>query len=77
MRLMEFGIAHRNEPSGTLSGCMRLRQFVQDDAHIFCREKDLIGEIGDRLEPHRGLRSPFTPTATEYIESTYSSLHLG
>lgn len=35
MRLMEFGIVHRNEPSGTLSGCMRLRQFVQDDAHSF------------------------------------------
>jgi threonyl-tRNA synthetase len=49
MRLMEFGIAHRNEPSGTLSGCMRLRQFVQDDAHIFCREADLIGEIGNFL----------------------------
>jgi threonyl-tRNA synthetase len=50
MRLMEFGIAHRNEPSGTLSGCMRLRQFVQDDAHIFCREADLIGEIGNFLD---------------------------
>jgi threonyl-tRNA synthetase len=49
MRLMEFGIVHRNEPSGTLSGCMRLRQFVQDDAHIFCREADLIGEIGNFL----------------------------
>ncbi|MDM9380069.1 threonine--tRNA ligase [Chlorogloeopsis sp. ULAP01] len=49
MRLMEFGIAHRNEPSGTLSGCMRLRQFVQDDAHIFCREADIRDEIGNFL----------------------------
>lgn len=50
MRLMEFGMAHRNEPSGTLSGCMRLRQFVQDDAHIFCREADIRNEIGNFLK---------------------------
>ncbi|MBE9188879.1 threonine--tRNA ligase [Gloeocapsopsis crepidinum LEGE 06123] len=49
MRLMEFGICHRNE-SGTLSGCMRLRQFVQDDAHIFCRESDVQHEIGNFLK---------------------------
>ncbi|MBW4507518.1 MAG: hypothetical protein KME64_13540 [Scytonematopsis contorta HA4267-MV1] len=41
IRLMEFGMVHRNEPSGALSGCMRLRQFVQDDAHIFCQEADI------------------------------------
>ena len=45
MRLMEFGICHRNEMSGALSGCMRLRQFVQDDAHIFCQEADVQSEI--------------------------------
>ncbi|HEY9629092.1 MAG TPA: threonine--tRNA ligase [Coleofasciculaceae cyanobacterium] len=50
MRLMEFGICHRNELSGTLSGCMRLRQFVQDDAHIFCRESDVQGEISNFLK---------------------------
>ena len=49
MRLMEFGMCHRNELSGTLSGCMRLRQFVQDDAHIFCRESDVQDEIGGFL----------------------------
>ncbi|MEL6928647.1 MAG: threonine--tRNA ligase [Cyanobacteria bacterium J06600_6] len=49
MRLMEFGICHRNELSGTLSGCMRLRQFVQDDAHIFCRESDVQSEISNFL----------------------------
>ncbi len=49
MRLMEFGICHRNELSGTLSGCMRLRQFVQDDAHIFCRESDVHSEISNFL----------------------------
>ncbi|MBD2107021.1 threonine--tRNA ligase [Nodosilinea sp. FACHB-13] len=50
MRLMEFGMCHRNELSGTLSGCMRLRQFVQDDAHIFCRESDVQHEIGNFLK---------------------------
>ncbi|NER81088.1 MAG: threonine--tRNA ligase [Leptolyngbya sp. SIO1D8] len=45
MRLMEFGICHRNELSGTLSGCMRLRQFVQDDAHIFCQAANVLQEI--------------------------------
>jgi len=49
LRLMEFGMIHRNEPSGTLSGCMRLRQFVQDDAHIFCREADVKDEIRNFL----------------------------
>jgi threonyl-tRNA synthetase len=59
MRLMEFGIVHRNEPSGTLSGCMRLRQFVQDDAHIFCREADLISEIGNFLNMVKQLYAAF------------------
>lgn len=49
MRLMEFGICHRNELSGNLSGCMRLRQFVQDDAHIFCRASDVQSEISNFL----------------------------
>jgi threonyl-tRNA synthetase len=38
LRLAEFGSCHRNEPSGTLHGLMRVRNFVQDDAHIFCAE---------------------------------------
>ncbi|MEO1643144.1 MAG: threonine--tRNA ligase, partial [Pseudomonadota bacterium] len=42
LRLAEFGCCHRNEPHGALHGIMRLRQFTQDDAHIFCRE-DQIG----------------------------------
>lgn len=48
-RLMEFGMVHRNEPSGTLSGCMRLRSFVQDDAHIFCPEAEVKNEIRNFL----------------------------
>ncbi|MEO1554291.1 MAG: threonine--tRNA ligase [Pseudomonadota bacterium] len=42
LRLAEFGCCHRNEPHGALHGIMRVRQFTQDDAHIFCRE-DQIG----------------------------------
>ena len=44
-KLCEFGLVHRNEPSGTLHGLMRARQFVQDDAHIFCTESQLYDEI--------------------------------
>ena len=44
-KLCEFGLVHRNEPSGTLHGLMRARQFVQDDAHIFCTELQLHDEI--------------------------------
>ncbi|HXH00034.1 MAG TPA: threonine--tRNA ligase, partial [Sphingomicrobium sp.] len=42
IRMAEFGCCHRNEPHGALHGIMRVRQFTQDDAHIFCREDQLI-----------------------------------
>jgi threonyl-tRNA synthetase len=45
IRMAEFGCCHRNEPHGALHGLMRVRQFTQDDAHIFCREDQLVGEI--------------------------------
>lgn len=45
MRLCELGHVHRNEESGSLHGLMRVRSFVQDDAHIFCREDQLLAEI--------------------------------
>ncbi|PHV10121.1 threonine--tRNA ligase [Chitinimonas sp. BJB300] len=44
MRLAEFGACHRNEPSGALHGIMRVRGFVQDDAHIFCTEEQIVAE---------------------------------
>jgi threonyl-tRNA synthetase len=44
MRLAEFGCCHRNEPHGALHGIMRVRQFTQDDAHIFCTHEQLVGE---------------------------------
>lgn len=44
LRLAEFGSCHRNEPSGSLHGLMRVRGFVQDDAHIFCAESQIESE---------------------------------
>ena len=47
MRLAEFGSCHRNEPSGSLHGLMRVRAFTQDDAHIFCAERQIESEVAD------------------------------
>ncbi|MBA3676003.1 MAG: threonine--tRNA ligase [Sphingosinicella sp.] len=44
LRLAEFGTCHRNEPHGALHGIMRVRQFTQDDAHIFCTQEQLVAE---------------------------------
>jgi len=49
-KLAEFGIVHRNEPSGTLHGLLRLRRFTQDDAHIFCTEDQLQGEVAKLID---------------------------
>lgn len=45
MRIYENGCCHRNEPHGALHGLMRVRQFTQDDAHIFCREDQIVEEV--------------------------------
>ena len=45
LRIAEFGSCHRNEPSGALHGLMRVRGFVQDDAHIFCTEAQITSEV--------------------------------
>jgi threonyl-tRNA synthetase len=47
LRLAEFGSCHRNEPSGALHGLMRVRGFTQDDAHIFCTEDQIQGEVAE------------------------------
>ena len=44
IRMAEFGSCHRNEPSGALHGLMRVRAFIQDDAHIFCTEEQITSE---------------------------------
>ncbi|RMH15950.1 MAG: threonine--tRNA ligase [Gammaproteobacteria bacterium] len=50
LRMAEFGSCHRNEPSGTLHGLMRLRNFVQDDAHIFCTESQIQSEVSSFID---------------------------
>ena len=50
LRMAEFGACHRNEPSGALHGIMRVRGFVQDDAHIFCTEEQVRQEAADFIK---------------------------
>ncbi len=50
LRMAEFGSCHRNEPSGTLHGLMRVRNFVQDDAHIFCTEEQIQDEVSNFID---------------------------
>ncbi len=55
VRLAEFGVCHRNERSGSLSGLFRLRQFVQDDGHIFCRDDQVAEELDQFIADAVGL----------------------
>ena len=50
IRLAEFGSCHRNEASGTLHGLMRVRNFTQDDGHIFCEEKQIQKEVSNFID---------------------------
>jgi threonyl-tRNA synthetase len=50
LRLAEFGSCHRNEPSGTLHGIMRVRNFVQDDGHIFCTDEQIQSEVSNFID---------------------------
>jgi threonyl-tRNA synthetase len=59
LRIAEFGSCHRNEPSGALHGLMRVRGFVQDDAHIFCTEQQIQGEAGHFIDLLRGVYADF------------------
>jgi threonyl-tRNA synthetase len=59
LRLAEFGSCHRNEPSGSLHGLMRVRAFVQDDAHIFCTEEQVQGEVSDFIRMLQSVYADF------------------
>jgi len=59
LRLAEFGSCHRNEPSGALHGLMRVRAFVQDDAHIFCTEEQILDESGAFIDLLRKVYADF------------------
>ncbi len=58
-RVFEFGLVHRNEPSGSLYGCMRLRQFTQDDAHVFCRWDQAMEEVCSYLQLSKKVYAEF------------------
>ena len=59
LRLAEFGSCHRNEPSGTLHGLMRVRGFNQDDAHIFCTEEQVQPEVSSFIDLLYGVYRDF------------------
>ena len=59
LRLAEFGSCHRNEPSGALHGLMRVRAFVQDDAHIFCTEDQIQAEVASFIDLLQGVYRDF------------------
>jgi threonyl-tRNA synthetase len=59
LRLAEFGSCHRNEPSGALHGIMRVRGFVQDDAHIFCTEDQVSAEASAFIDLLRRVYKDF------------------
>jgi threonyl-tRNA synthetase len=59
LRLAEFGSCHRNEPSGTLHGIMRVRNFVQDDGHIFCSEAQIQSEVSTFIDLTFGVYQHF------------------
>jgi threonyl-tRNA synthetase len=59
LRMAEFGSCHRNEPSGTLHGLMRVRNFVQDDAHIFCTEDQIQDEVSAFIDLLYGVYADF------------------
>lgn len=59
LRIAEFGSCHRNEPSGALHGLMRVRGFVQDDAHIFCTEGQIQDEAGAFIDLLRKVYADF------------------
>lgn len=59
IRMAEFGSCHRNEPSGSLHGLMRVRNFTQDDAHIFCTQDQVRDEINNCIKMIYDLYSTF------------------
>jgi threonyl-tRNA synthetase len=59
IRMAELGHVHRHEASGALNGLFRVRAFTQDDAHIFCREDQLVEEIGELLKFYEEMYSVF------------------
>ena len=77
IRFFEFGTVYRNEKSGVMHGLLRVRGFTQDDAHIFLREDQLVGELGAILEFAFDVLCTFGFTAYDLELSTRPAQHIG
>ncbi|MGF1645087.1 MAG: threonine--tRNA ligase [Thiotrichales bacterium] len=77
LRLAEFGSCHRNEMSGALHGLMRVRGFVQDDAHIFCTEDQIHSEVNDFIDFLHDVYGDFGFTDVIYKLSTRPENRVG
>jgi threonyl-tRNA synthetase len=77
LRLAEFGSCHRNEPSGSLHGIMRVRGFVQDDAHIFCAENQIQSEVSAFIDMLHEVYRDFGFTEVIYRLSTRPEQRVG
>lgn len=77
IRLAEFGSCHRNEPSGALHGLMRVRAFVQDDAHIFCEESRISEEVAKFIDLLHEVYRDFGFTEIIYRISTRPEKRVG
>jgi len=77
LRLAEFGSCHRNEPSGSLHGIMRVRGFTQDDAHIFCTEDQIQPEVASFIDFLHGVYADFGFSEVIYRLSTRPEQRVG
>ncbi len=77
LRMAEFGSCHRYEPSGSLHGIMRTRQFVQDDAHIFCTEAQITDEASKFINLLQSVYQDFGFTELQIKLSTRPEQRLG
>ena len=77
LRLAEFGSCHRNEPSGSLHGIMRVRGFTQDDAHIFCTEEQIQPEVSRFIDFLHAVYADFGFSEVIYRLSTRPEQRVG
>jgi threonyl-tRNA synthetase len=77
LRLAEFGSCHRNEPSGSLHGIMRVRGFTQDDAHIFCTDEQIQPEVSQFIDMLHEVYADFGFNEVIYRLSTRPSQRVG
>ena len=77
LRLAEFGSCHRNEPSGSLHGIMRVRSFTQDDGHIFCAEDQIQPEVSEFIDVLHDVYEDFGFSEIIYRLSTRPEQRVG